>query len=125
MKTPHVVEVEYEGEVVSVKPDHELFMRIEDKVSFSRVAQHVGNVARGGNAEDIPMAHVSWIVFCALRHGGASVRDVGQVHVNVVNGKVSYGHLLGGLIMAYYGATPEKLPKKEGPAAETTATNAP
>ncbi len=105
----------WKGETQTIIPSFDLFMRIEEKVAFSRIATTINDAARGHTAE-VPMSHVAWVVYCCLIHAGVRVRNPIEVHQALHDGSMpDYAALLGGLIVAYYGAGPERVPKKKGP----------
>lgn len=106
----------WKGETYEIKPSFDLFMRIEEKVVFNRIAEAINQAGRGNTAE-VPMSHVAWVVYCCLSHAGVRVRNPIEVHQALLDGESmpDYGALLGGLIVAYYGSGPERVPKKKEP----------
>lgn len=110
---PQLITFEWRGETLEVRPSHDLYMQIEERVSFGRLATMFSAAASSANA-DIPMSHVSWVVFCVLRHCGQRISSPMEVHQPLVANEIPWGHLIGSLISAYYGALPAKavLPKK-------------
>jgi hypothetical protein len=112
------------GEELEFTPSHDLYMRIEDKVSFNRLAMAFSKAAEGEEGQlDLPMSQVSWVLFCILRHCGVKLRTPMDVHQALFAGDKlpNYGAVLGALITAYYGAMPERPPKpaKKAPARKT------
>jgi len=106
------LEIVWQGETYEFKPSFELFMRIEEKVSFNRIVEAMRQNVQGYSA-DLPMSHVAWVIYCCLRHAGAQVRNALEVHQGLFDGSVeNHGDVLGGLILAYYGTQPEKPLKK-------------
>lgn len=110
MQTLHFT---WNGETHAITPSFDLFMRIEEKVSITRIAQSIQGAAAGHTA-DIPMSHVAWVVWCCLAHAGVRVRNPIEVHQALHDGSMpNYGALLGGLIVAYFEPRPERIPKKK------------
>lgn len=106
------LEIAWRGETYEFRPEFDLFTRIEEKVAFNRITESVHKTAQG-HVADIPMSHVSWVMYCCLRYAGVSVRTPMEVHHALVDGSLDYGKILGELIIAYYGAQPERMPKKK------------
>jgi hypothetical protein len=107
------IQLTWNGETVELKPSFDLFMRIEEKVAFNRIADAF-NRAGQGNVADLPMSHVAWAMYCTLRHAGVPVRTPLDVHQAIFDGRFpDYGAVIGQLIVAYYGAAPEKPVKKK------------
>lgn len=107
------ISLKWKGEPVEFKPSFDLFMRIEEKVSFNRLADAM-NQAGLGNLADLPMSHVSWVLYCCLRQGGVMVRTPDDVHKALFDGGgIEWGGVIAGLMIAYYGAQPQKPPKKK------------
>ena len=103
----------WNGQTVEFKPSFDLFMRIEEKVAFNRIADEF-NKARDGDVIDLPMSHMAWLLYCCLRHAGVTVRTPMDAHQALIGEKVpGFVNVLSGLIVAYYGAAPEKPPKKK------------
>ena len=107
MSAPQSISFEWNGELVTFTPSHDLYMQIEDRVSFARIASAFSNAAVSG-AGDIPMSHVSWVLFCVLRHARQAVANPMEVHQAIQMGAVNWGAVIGSLISAYYGALPAK-----------------
>ncbi|HEX9813237.1 MAG TPA: hypothetical protein VGA88_14275 [Burkholderiales bacterium] len=110
----------WRGATVEFKPSFDLFLRIEEKVSFARLTEEISKAGQGNTAE-LAMSHVAWVLYCCLRHAGAAVRTPMEVHQALFDGAgtIDHGGILAGLIVAYYGSQPEKMPKKK-PAANPT-----
>ncbi len=108
------LQLTWKGEAYAITPSFDLFMRIEEKVAFNRIAESINQAGRG-NAAEVPMSHVAWVVYCCLTHAGVRVRNPIEVHQALFDGESmpDYGSLLGGLIVAYYGSGPERVPKKK------------
>lgn len=103
----------WHDQTVEFKPSFDLFMRIEEKVAFNRIANEF-NKASQGNVIDLPMSHMAWLLYCCLRHAGVAVRTPMEAHQALIGEKVpGFANVLNGLIVAYYGAEPQKLPKKK------------
>ena len=109
------ITVEYRGEEFELKPSFELFMRIEDKVAFNRLATSFQQAAQSDEGQlELPMSQVSWVMYCALKHAGAPIKSPMEVHHALFSGELpNYGEVLGALIASYYGAMPEKPVKKK------------
>lgn len=116
MAAPQSISFEWHGETVTVIPTHDLYMQIEDRVSFARLASAFANVAVNGLA-DVPMSHVGWVVFCALRHARQNVTSPMEVHQVIQSGGIRWGQVIGDLINAYYGATAAKAKIEKKPKA--------
>lgn len=111
------LDISWKGETHQLTPSFDLFMRIEERVSFSRIADSV-HKASTGNVADMPMSHIAWVMYCCLRHAGIAVKNPGEVHQALFDGESmpGYGDVIGGLIVAFYGGAPEKaIKKKEEP----------
>ena len=103
----------WKGETVNITPGFELFVKIEEKVAFSRLADAVNRARLTSSAADVPLSHVAWVLYCCLVHSGIRVRNPIEVHQSLFDGSMpDYGSVLGGLIVAYYGSSPEKTLKK-------------
>ena len=111
MKT---ISMKWRGEAVEFTPSFDLFMKIEEKVPLSRITGQLGQ-AGGGNYAELPMSHVAWILFCCLQHARVPVRTPMDVHEAIFaeDDGLEYGQVLGALIVAYYGASPQVMPKKK------------
>lgn len=105
------IAIDWQGEEIEFTPSFDLFMRIEEKVSFARIADAMTQAGLGKPAE-LPLSHVAWVVYCCLREAGAAVRTPLDAHQAVVGGSVKYGSVIGALIVAYYTASPQKIIKK-------------
>jgi hypothetical protein len=91
-----------------------LYLQIEDRVSFNRLADATRAAAVGQPAE-LPLSHVAWVLFCCLKHGGAPIMTAGDVHTALVtdSGELGdYGRVIGELMLAYYGVNPEHVEKR-------------
>jgi hypothetical protein len=120
------IDVQWEGETYSFRPEFDLFVKIDSKVSFSRIAEALERTGNGkGDASDIPMSHAAWILYCCLKVAGAPVRAPMDVQAAIFSGELSCGPALGALVLAYYGAAPEALTKKDRPEAEAEAMTPP
>lgn len=106
-KVPQSIDIEFRGAQLRLAPSHELYMQIEERIAFGRLATVFSAAARGSGA-DVPMSHVSWVVYCALRHAGARIETPLDAHQAVLSNEINWGALLGSLIAAYYGALPQK-----------------
>ena len=112
------ISLTWRGEVYSFLPQFDLYVQIEEKCTFNRIADAMRQAGLGAPA-DLPMSHVAWVLFCCLKHAGADVRTPAEVHQALFDGGAEgsaslpdYGHALGELVMAYYNASPEGPPKK-------------
>lgn len=101
----------WKGEAVTFKPTFDLFMRIEERLSFSRLSDSYRNAFMSEDGHlDMPLSHLSWVIYQCLREGGVLIRNIMEVHQELTAAKIQYGGVLSDLIIAYYGARPEKLP---------------
>lgn len=109
------ITVEYRGEAHEFAPSFELFMRIEDKVAFNRLATSFHQAAQSNEGQlELPMSQVSWVMYCVLKHAGASINNPMEAHHALFSGELpNYGEVLGALIASYYGAMPERPIKKK------------
>ncbi len=109
------ITVEYAGEEYEFKPSFELYLRIEDKVSFNRLASYLEQAAGDDEAMlDLPMSQISWVMFCVLKHAGVAIKNPMAAHQALLSGDLSnYGEVLTSLIVSYYEAMPEKPVKKK------------
>jgi len=109
------ITVEFRGEAHEFVPSFELFMRIEDKVAFNRLAAMVERAAQSDEGRlDLPMSQVSWVLYCVLKHCGVAIKNPLETHQALFADELpNYGEVLGGLISAYYGAAPERPIKKK------------
>lgn len=110
---PQKITFDYKGQALELTPSHDLYMQIEEKIPFGRLATLFSAASTGANT-DIPMSHVSWVVYCAVCHCGVRVSSSLEVHQAVFEQAVKWGPLIASLIAAYYGALPKKasVPKK-------------
>lgn len=121
MTVPQTISFEWNGETISFAPTHDLYMQIEDRVSFARLASAFANTAVGGGG-DIPLSHVSWVLFCVLRHARQQVANPMDVLQAMQSNAINWGAVLGALIGAFYGALPAKAkPEKKTRAAGRTS----
>ena len=121
MTAPQTIDFEWQGATVSFIPSHDLYMQIEDRVSFARIASAFANAATSTSA-DLPMSHVSWVLFCVLRIAGVRVANPMDVHHAIQSNSLNWGAVIGQLISAYYGALPTKAkPEKKPRAAARTS----
>lgn len=104
------IAIVWDGETYEFAPSHDLYMRIEDKVSFTRIANAFSRASDEEGQLDMPLSQVSWVMYCVLRHCGVSVRTPMDVHQALFNPEKlpNYGPVLGELITAYYGPQPER-----------------
>jgi len=116
MAAPQMINFEWQEKTIQCQPSHDLYMQIEDRVSFGRIAAAFANAASNGTA-DIPMSHVSWVLFCVLRHAGQQVANPMDVHHAIGSGSINWGVVIGQLIAAYYGALPAKAKVEKKPKA--------
>lgn len=109
------ITVEYKDEQREFKPAHDLYMRIEDKVAFNRLATLFEKAAQSDDGMlELPMSQVSWVMYCVLKHCGFALKTPMEAHQALFSGDLpNYGEVLGGLISAYYGAAPERPIKKK------------
>lgn len=113
MTEAQTLAITWQGETYEFKPSFELFQKIEEKVSFNRLT----STFAGGNTIDLPMSHVAWVLYCCLRAADCKVRTPLEVqHALFDKGAIAYPNVIAGLFVAYYGAGPEKAPKKKPPA---------
>ena len=96
----------WNGKDISVRPTHRLLRDIEAEVSISRLANLLSR-ATSGDAMDVPMSHVSYIICTLLRHAGEQVDEL-AVHQQMLRGEGDYGSALRDLMTSYYGAGPEQ-----------------
>jgi hypothetical protein len=106
--------ITWRGQALEFKPSFDLFLQIEEKVSFTRIQDALSQAAQGKPAE-IPMSHVAWVLYCCLKHAGGAVRTPMDVHQALFSndGALDHSGVLRGLAIAYFGAQPEKPPKKK------------
>lgn len=119
------ITIEWDGESYEFVPSHDLYMRIEDKVAFNRLAMMFEKAASNDDGMlDMPMSQVSWVIYCVLKHCKAPVRTPMDIHQALFDGGETlpnFGEVIGELIAAYYGAMPEKpVKKKAKPKAKTS-----
>lgn len=95
----------WNGKDISVRPTHRLLRDIEAEVSISRLANLLSR-ATAGDAMDVPMSHVSFIVATLLKYAGEQVDEL-AVHQQMLRGEGDYGSALRDLMTSYYGAGPE------------------
>lgn len=111
------ITIEWDGESYEFAPSHDLYMRIEDKVAFNRLAMMFEKAASNDDGMlDMPMSQVSWVIYCVLKHCKAPVRTPMDIHQALFDGGETlpnFGEVIGELIAAYYGAMPEKPVKKK------------
>lgn len=117
------ITVEYRDEAHEFAPSFDLFMRIEDKVAFNRLATSFHQAAQSSEGQlELPMSQVSWVMCCVLKHAGVSINNPMEAHHALFSGELpNYGEVLGALIASYYGAMPEK-PVKKKPTAKSKAS---
>lgn len=114
------ITVEWDGEAHEFAPSHDLYMRIEDKVAFNRLATLFERAALSDEGKlELPMSQVSWVMYCVLRHCGVPIKNPMEVHQALFSSTrlPNYGQVLGDLIGGYYNAMPER-PVKKKPAAK-------
>lgn len=114
------ITIEWCGESYEFVPSHDLYMRIEDKVAFNRLAAMFEKAANDDGSLDMPMSHVSWVIYCVLKHCNVPVRTPMDIHPALFGGGSlpNSGEVIGELIAAYYGAMPERVAKKKPQQAE-------
>jgi len=106
------IELTWQGRQYEIKAEFDLYWRIEQKVAINRIAEAFDKAASGGVA-DVPFSHVAWVVYCCLRHVGVEVRSPIEVqHALFGDEMPDYGPALRQLLVAYYGAAPERPAKK-------------
>lgn len=104
----------WKGAQYTCKPSYELYLQIEDRVSFNRLADTTRAAAIGQPVE-LPLSHVAWVLFCCLKHAAAPVLTPGDVHtalVQATNDLGDYGRVIGELMLAYYGVNPAHMDKQ-------------
>lgn len=116
------ITVEYRDEAHEFAPSFELFMRIEDKVTFNRLATSFHQAAQSSEGQlELPMSQVSWVMYCVLKHAGVSINNPMEAHHALFSDELpNYGEVLGALIASYYGAMPERPIKKKSTESETS-----
>lgn len=110
------ITIEWDGDSYEFVPSHDLYMRIEDRVAFNRLAMMFEKAASNDEQMlDMPMSQISWVIYCVLKHCKASVRTPMDIHQALFDGEAlpNFGEVIGELIAAYYGAMPEKPIKKK------------
>lgn len=125
MAAPQILQFEWKGISLTVPITHDLYMQIEDRVSFARLSNCFTNAGNG--QVDVPLSHVAYVVFCCLRSAGQQVRSPSDCMIEVTQGEVDWGPLCMTLIKGYYGATPkavteERIKKKPAKSATTSRT---
>lgn len=121
------IEITWDEVKYTLQPNFELFMKIEERVSFHRIAQGMRKALLGRDPTDIPVSHLAWTFFCCLQAAGAPVRDPMAVQEALFDNSMGeFRSLLQHLTIVYYGATPQKVPKKkqQGVAAEASSSSA-
>lgn len=119
--------LEWDGDSYEFKPSHDLYMRIEEKIAFNRLATMFERAAASDDGRlDMPMSQISWVIYCVMKHCGISVRTPMDVHQALFDAErlPNYGEVLGGLIASYYGAMPER-PIKKKPVTKAKAKASP
>lgn len=123
MAAPQLLQFEWRGREMKVALSHDLYMQIEDRVSFARLSNCFANVGNG--QLDVPLSHVAYVVFCCLRASGEQVKTPAEVMGEVTTGGVKWGPMIMTLIAGYYGATPaaatEERIKKKPPSSASTS----
>lgn len=109
--TPQIITFDWQDETLQLKPTHDLYMQIEERVSFNRLANAFASSVNG--TADVPMSHVSWVIFCVLRHCGKAVASPMDVHQAIFDGAIKWGLVLADLIAGYYGPVPAKAPAQK------------
>lgn len=127
LKPPQVIRFEFEGKELEVKASHDLFMAIEERVSFSKLATLF--VRQGAQMTiEVPISHVAWIMWVLLARAGRGDLNAMEVQHLLAGGAVSWGPVLSQLISAFFGPAPkyaekksEEPRKKRSPKAKTSS----
>lgn len=116
MGAPQLVEFEWKGQTVKTPLSFDLYMQIEERVSFGHISNCLAKLNDG--RADFPLSHIAYIVYCCLRNSGIKIDEgPSQVFADIMAAKIEWGPLLMTLINGFYGATskaatPEKIEKK-------------
>lgn len=99
--------LEWGGQEYRCRPTYDVIMHIENRVNLAELGQRM---AAGYEANNYPISHVSWLMYCLLKSGGAPA-TAEQVWDLVKSNKCppdTLGKTIGFLIEEVFGIGPEE-----------------
>lgn len=105
------IDVKWKGQNFRIAPTHEIYKVLEDRnISLSELSAKLEDASKNGG-RSVPYAHIAELCCEALLSAGVETTP-DEVRREIFNG-FSYGDLVGGLILGYFGVGPQEPPEEE------------